>query len=321
MVGLATTLVAVVSTRPRHYTRSGCSSSSRSVITTPSWRATSGSVRDRVDVRAANRSASRDLVFTTPAIVPDHHRAGTPTATVAACDTQGGESRGGPRGQAWHSRSRRDRIVPNPPTHTRRCCQSHAMVRRVVTLYERAGDAADDDVVYLSMRAVMDIGGAAGSGRTVQCRREPACPDHIAAFHDPRHPGDARLGPRRPGVTRSRRPELLLPMWWVALRPAWLELPRLRAFQATSCGLGVSGGAVRAGISPPALAHPVAVGWTGLAGSPRRAPSARLQAERPRVRGAAASPGAPGAGRWVVAYVLLAAPRGRAGWRSFHAWT
>ncbi|MCB0896591.1 MAG: hypothetical protein H6529_05150 [Nocardioides sp.] len=197
------------------------------------------------------------------------------------------------------------------------------MVRRVVTLYVSVlVMLLMMTWVYLSMRAVMDIGGSCGSGGPYVVANP--CPDHIAAFMTLGIPVMLVSAFVGSGVAMGLgAPNLLLPMWWLLFGSLGWNFLDYGLFQGDVVWGWAFCGVLFELMALPALLISLPWGWTG----PARIAEARAQrqavvAERAEgPAGAAASPGAPGAGRWVVAYVLLGALGVALGWWSFHAWT
>lgn len=203
------------------------------------------------------------------------------------------------------------------------------MVRRVVTLYVSVLlMLLMMTWVYLSMRAVMDIGGTCGSGGPYVVANP--CPDNVAVFMTLGIPVmliSAFVGSA--AAMGLGAPNLLLPMWWLLFGSLGWNFLDYGLLQGDIVWGWAFCGVVFMLMAIPALLISLPWGWAG----PQRIAAAR--AARAQVRaGAVAGPDAEaadgaadapastgGTAKWVVAYVLLGALGVALGWWSFQAWT
>lgn len=159
--------------------------------------------------------------------------------------------------------------------------------------------------VFLSMRAVMDIGGSCGSGGPYVYATP--CPANVGAFMGLGIPVmliSAFIGS---GVAMGLgAPNLLLPMWWLLFGSLGWNFLDYGLFSGDVVWGWAFCGIVFVLMALPALLISLPWGWSG---------PERVAARTRRPEGSA------GPGRWVAAYVVLGAAGVLLGWWSFHAWS
>ena len=167
--------------------------------------------------------------------------------------------------------------------------------------------------VFLSMRAVMDIGGTCASGGPYVVANP--CPSNVAVFMTLGIPVmliSAFLGSAM--AMGLGAPNLLLPMWWLLFGSLGWNFLEYGFFHGDIVWGWAFCGIVFELMALPALLISLPWGWTG----PHRLTA--LEESRRTVPAAGAEDAASGA-RWVVPYLLLGALGVALGWWSFAAWS
>lgn len=153
--------------------------------------------------------------------------------------------------------------------------------------------------VFLSMRAVMDIGGSCASGGPYEIATP--CPSHVAALMTIGIPAMIVCALAGTAIAVGLdAPDLLLPMWWLLFGSLGWNFLEYGLFSG-----GVVWGWVVCGVLFEAMALPaLVIQVTGYGGSTRLG-----------------LPPAVGTARWLAVYVVLAAAGLGLGWWSFDAWS
>ena len=153
--------------------------------------------------------------------------------------------------------------------------------------------------VFLSMRAVMDIGGTCASGGPYEIATP--CPDNVAVLMTLGIPLMVVCAIAGSAVAIGLgAPNLLLPMWWLLFGSLGWNFLEYGLFNGDVVWGWVVCGVLFEAMAIPALLIQLPFGWAG----PSRMPA---QPE--------------GGARWYVAYLLLGAVGVALGWWSFDAWS